>query len=548
MINNAFTSILSIPNFDKATTKEAESIFNAYKKNKVILNGYFDDNVWHLCDEYSNVGFDFNIKDENFAEYGKLLKIDKKHFIAYMKTYIIYQLGELVLLSLQQIINGIKKVVSFPVKELTLISEELWVTFIGRIIEFFSMLPDNGNEDEVEDIINRLEKVDDKLKVNSWKGQRKLASFDSYFLFSDILDQFWNESRDEEEKLFFFPVYLWWKVTGVIPMRPREFVVMSRDCLKGSKDKWILTLRKDRLKGPNKTVSYKIDKDFIEVKYQIPNELADTIMWYKEKTDDFLDNELGTLFLVDTHYVMWGRCKPYTSRYFTYANFGTCLRYFFQQIIQDRYGYRVIFERKSTFIKENEIQYICLGDTRHLSLINMIAEGATPMVAMMLAGHDNPNMSSHYYSNITNLIECKTYRQYKRLIKGEQTYSISQIEKPLHVSDFVPVEPKGRCYSPQVVKGIFTDCMKIIGPESEIGYCPNCTFYRAMGQSFTDSKDRYKNQINMECKHLDTIVKKVRQEKGYSEELVQALMKLKNAEYTYQQYLKETMEMDNGKN
>lgn len=83
--------------------------------------------------------------------------------------------------------------------------------------------------------------------------------------------------------------------------------------------------------------------------------------------------------------------------------------------------------------KLQAIQYMNLGDTRHLALINLIAEGATPMIAMELAGHDNPVMSAHYFSNITNWIECKTYHQYKRLIKGKQEYTISQYVPTLEV-------------------------------------------------------------------------------------------------------------------
>lgn len=105
---------------------------------------------------------------------------------------------------------------------------------------------------------------------------------------------------------------------------------------------------------------------------------------------------------------------------FSYINLRTCLRYFFELIVQERYGYKIIYEANNSGLHdEKSIEYLHLGDTRHIALINLIAEGATPMVAMMLAGHDNPEMSAHYYSNIAQLIECRTYRAFKKLIKGK---------------------------------------------------------------------------------------------------------------------------------
>ena len=45
-----------------------------------------------------------------------------------------------------------------------------------------------------------------------------------------------------------------------------------------------------------------------------------------------------------------------------------------------------------------------------------------------------------------------------------------------------------------------------------------------------------------ECNNLQEVVRAVRAGKGESEEITQALMKLKDQEYSYQQYLLETME------
>ena len=547
MQNEKFTTILCIPNMDESTLMRAHSQFLAFSRNGVIRSGNFDDSIWMLTDEYANVSFDFSVSNLAFRDYKTYLSMDLTEFVQYLKTYMVFQLGCLSLVSLQGILNCIKLVVSHPVDMLTSIIDERHMQFIDKVSELFSILPLEGREAELECIIDILDAIEDRSGFQQDYGQRKLASFESYFLFGDILDTYWENTEDEDEKLFFFPVYMWWKITGVVPVRPREFVLTPRNCIKNVSEEWVLFLRKNNIKGQGKAISYKINDDYRIVSYPIPSNLAEEINWYRKATAEYYENELDTLFARDIHYAMWERRAPHNSRYFTYINMSTCLRYFFEQIVRKRYGFEIIFDRNCKHLKENQIQYLNLGDTRHLSLINIIAEGATPMVAMILAGHDNPDMSSHYYSNITNLIECRTYRQYKKMIKGETSYSISKTCAPLKVSKFITVNDKdGLCYSSRFAEGDFTDCAKVSGPAGEIGYCENCTYYRSKGSMFENSSEIYRSQIKSECRNLERIVKQVRQQKGESEEIMQALLNLRSYEYSYQQYLEETMGSKHG--
>lgn len=58
----------------------------------------------------------------------------------------------------------------------------------------------------------------------------------------------------------------------------------------------------------------------------------------------------------------------------------------------------------------------------------------------------------------------------------------------------------------------------------------------------------YVNSIENECRILEEVVKKVRLGKGDSEEIASVLLRLRDKEYSYQQYLIDKMEReDNGK-
>lgn len=545
MKNGKYTAILAISEIDETTVNDARRLFFAYKEKNIITEGLFDDDRWSLCDEYAVYHLDFQLDEKAFEEFGLKMKITKDEFKNYMKTFVMCQMGDLAIVSLQKIVHDIKKTACCKKNDIRLLLEEFDIRRTGHLSEFYSMLPQEGREKELTELLDKFDDAEEYARAGMSGGQRPLATFESYFRFDEIIKKFWQESKDEDEKLFFFPIWLWWNVSGVLPLRPREFVLTPRNCLTEINGEYYLTIRRSRIKGSGKTKSYKISDDYETMRYKIPQKLADEILWYLDRTKEFLDTDIHTLFVTDTHYAMWERRAPYTSRFFTYINLRTCLRYFFEMIVQERYGYKVIFENSGTVLSnDKEIEYLHLGDTRHIALINMIAEGATPMVAMMLAGHDNPEMSSHYYSNITTLIECRTYRQYKKLIKGKQTYVLSGPQEKMKVGKFMLLEDGSRCYSEKARNDDFSDCYKASGPAGEIGFCKNCVFHREEGKMFRDSEVLYKNRIVSECRMLEEIIKKVRGGKGEPEEIVSVLLRLRDSDYSYQQYLLEKMEDD----
>lgn len=87
-----------------------------------------------------------------------------------------------------------------------------------------------------------------------------------------------------------------------------------------------------------------------------------------------------------------------------------------------------------------------------------------------------------------------------------------------------------------------------MGSGGEVGFCKNCEYYKDDSNTFSDQKDVYVNKIENECRLLDEIVKKVRKEKGDIEDIIQVVLRLRDADYSYQQYLMEKMEeKENGK-
>lgn len=260
---------------------------------------------------------------------------------------------------------------------------------------------------------------------------------------------------------------------------------------------------------------------------------------YIIETDKYEHTAIDTLFVTDPHYRKWGQHKHSDSRFLTYMNMNTILKYFFKEIVHEKYGYTIVYDNGEVDHENKEIRYIHLGDTRHIAFINLMQEGATPVTAMLLGGHTNIEMASHYYSNVTQFIECQTYRQYRKCICGDVEYKLSHADTLPPADEFKLLSDGGICYSSQYQNGSISDCINVSGPNGEIGYCPKCVYYRKQGTSYFSSDDIYKRHIEEDSKTLFLAVQSVMEGKGNTENINEAILKLNSSNYSYKAYLLE---------
>lgn len=164
---------------------------------------------------------------------------------------------------------------------------------------------------------------------------------------------------------------------------------------------------------------------------------------------------------------------------------------------------------------------------------------------MFLAGHDNEEISMHYASNISKMIECRTYKQYREMTKGTAIYSYSHSPMfPVSKTDAVQLHDGGCCYSLAYSKESISDCLKATGPDGEIGYCPVCVHYRAKGKSRFGTDSIYARIVTERCRELITAVNDVKKGNGSPETIGEMLLGLKDASLSYQHYLIEKKRME----
>ena len=537
-----FSSSLNFMEMNAISVDSAKERFLAYKDAGVIKEHCtFEDDIWRTTNEYANVGLYFDFNRFAYRKYEPVFGIPFHQFKEYTKAFAVSIFGKNVLDSIENTLLDIKHLLDIDYDDVCLENPDLKIYSSNRMEDFISLLITDENEDKLNRLTVALHTYE-CVRSSKDDNQRVLAPFDSYLDFSEIMEEFWNSSLSKEDRIFYYPLYVWWNLTAIIPLRPREFLLLERNCL--SQDpktgKYVLTIRRTQLKGgQNGERSHKIIDAYLSVPQPVPDRIGKLISTYIQETEQYENTELNTLFVTDPHYKKWGQKKHNDSRFLTYTNMNTILRYFYKEVIEGKYGYRIYYNNEDIDHENKEIHYIHLGDARHIAFFNLMEEGATPVTAMLLGGHTNIEMASHYYSNVVSFIECKTYRQYRKMINGDAQYKLSRIKKLPPVGVPVVLSDGSLCYSPHFKNRTEKDCLQAIGPNGEIGHCEECTFHRKNGLSYFSGDDIYKRHIEHDCKILLYAVQSVMENKGNVENIQEAILNLNTSKYSYQSYLKE---------
>ena len=389
----------------------------------------------------------------------------------------------------------------------------------NHIAEFLKIIPSGcASRDAV------IETLEERTGLNGSKddAQRVLADFRTYLKFDEIISRYWD-SAGHEQRLAYFPLYFWWKLTAILPLRPTEFLLTPRDCLHGK----VLTVRRTRLKNKGVRVSYSIDGDYELYKYEISEHLATELRAYIAATDAFRQNEIDTLLVPTTNFI--DRVSDNASKYYTYGRLRMCLLAFYDEAV---------------IPSGIEIGGITLGDTRHLAMINLIISGGSPSACRELAGHADINISSHYYANIANLVECATLEHLRKsrggaaTLTGEQRYPLARPVTAHRVHG-------GWCGAVSVENGDVSECLKAISADGSIGECAYCAHYwpdeQGLRLSFYD-KGLGKRRVEADTEHLLHMVEIVRRGIGYTEDVGSALLRLQRSCAHYHKCILESIE------
>lgn len=503
---------------DDETLARAIDVFNDYKQRGIILNDNWHDNSWTLTDQVHNVGLTLINFEACF--YKNAMNWIGCEYCCYqdcVKAYIAFNLGEIGLYSLREIANAFAALAGKTSEEAIEISK-----YINHVIGLLQIIP--GGTEERDWVIESLEEKAECIWTHRKGNKRCLADFKSYLKFNEIISNFWDIAN-QKQKLFYFPLYFWWNLTAILPLRPTEFLLIPRDCLEmGDNKENILTVRRTKLKGGFEKIAYRIKDDYECKQYVITESLADELRSYLKSTENMRKTGIDTLFLQEPHYRYFGTSAKSTSKYYSYANLNACLRCFYQDLI---------------FQKGIEIRKIRLGDTRHIAMVNLIISGGSPVVCRELAGHSDIDISSHYFSNISNLVECVTLERHRKMMVGKANI-IGKSRFPIAVPKELYRLPNGWCSVDSVKNGDVGECLKVSSSSGEIGNCNYCTHYypdqSGIRAEFLDEKTG-KQKVDADSQYLIQMIEFVRKGIGYTEDIGTALLRLQRSSDHYSKCL-----------
>ena len=516
-----YSRFLYVDSIDEETVMAAKDIFARYSEQGVITGGSFEDDAWPVTDEKSHTWIRFSFSDEEYESHAQgWIGCTSRCYREAVKSCVLFHMGAWTLPSLRELASHLCEVAGrdFP-------DEEGFGEASAQVSELLQLIP--GISETRSAAIECLEDSAALHRIRSGR-QRKLLDFASYFRFNDALDEYWP-SAGQEDRLFYFPLYLWWKLTAVLPLRVTEFLMTPADCISKDGRGYQVTVRRTRLKGGNTLMAYRVDSDYEKKTYPVSSDLAEEILWYKEATAGMARPVIDSIFYYE----------PYRKRH--------------RMSTVEIYGYKCLKNTKDDFYRDAlagmDIPGIHLGDTRHIAMMNLIISGSSPRMCMELAGHTNIGMSSHYYTNMAELVECSTYELYRKarkgtsaVIHGEKEYSLTPLSQLIKI-------PEGWCGSLKRRMEEVDDCILAVNSLGEIGDCKCCRYFRRDRQGrhleFYDP-EQGRQKVMADSWFLMHMVEAVRQGIGYQENIRQAILRLQHSCSHYRECLWKDMEVKDG--
>lgn len=252
--------------------------------------------------------------------------------------------------------------------------------------------------------------IADEIPLVCTHRSRDLPCYQSIILLDYIINDF-IQRKNISEKLRYYPVLIWWKISSVIPLRPGEVYQLPKSCIFEKNGKYYIHIERIKNKHKRKQYFSPILKDF-EIKEDIYYIIRD----YIDYISQFDDTKY--LFSIESLKKFAGaRPRDKDVKRLTQNTMHTIYKHFKKEIIEQEYGYHIVpqGQRKD----ENDIEEIRMGDVRHLAIINLMMMGYNPIYIMELAGHHKLSTQMGYYNHIDTFATAKSY-VLKEMIKNTE--------------------------------------------------------------------------------------------------------------------------------
>lgn len=395
--------------FDVQSSIEQSKLILEIEMNENPLSDCkFEEEKWYFDDRLSStkLSIDFN-KVKEVIRFNSNLK--SEHFIQIIKCWVASLIEQGYSISSIERYYAFLQLFFTITKGLTTFNEDMIVdefksltynaknSVCNSAFNFF----DYYTEFDVEECISLLY----SLKPTYQGGNaRILPPSKDILIFSKILEHYFSKDLTENQYFKWFPVWLWWNLTTLIPIRPSEFCNIERNCISIKNGNFYIKLPRYK---------QKLNKRKIQIldTISIPEKLYRKIEHYQKCTERF--GETDTLIsyrsipsyfngiLHDNNRHVYKRLNP---NKFTLKSFKLLLKSFYENIVFGEY--KIALKENDSSIEGLSItRKIKPGDTRHLAFINLYRQGYHAVEIARLGGHVSIYSQSHYYNHIEAFVD-----------------------------------------------------------------------------------------------------------------------------------------------
>ncbi|GEM_PF-2904510 len=270
----------------------------------------------------------------------------------------------------------------------------------------------------------------ESIQGADWDIVREIPTYEEFVRFDFLINDFMNKATNNMRSKY-YPIFIWWKVSTILPIRPIELVKIKNNDIRydAKEEKYYLTKGKRKL-SPSKKEKGKHHVS-IPKEIQINKEIFEIIEDYKKETNS--ENE-EYLFHLSHHYEHL--TKP---KYSSFINKGVTKKYndhrttdlmskllvsFFNEVIQDGMGINVVNSRDELDLENphKTITRLSLMDTRHFAICSMMMQGFSELTIAQMAGHTKIETQSAYASHIDDF-----QRSYSNLLAKDIQRSMTNL-------------------------------------------------------------------------------------------------------------------------
>lgn len=401
MLNKRLTSDKEIEEFHnfsfnyEQTIELSKNLFSQYFNEGLILEGEYQSDIWICFYDVRKTKpiFDFSSLRNQLTFWGQ----DKNLYINILKSWILTQLYD-------RSIESLKKYYDY-IKDFILLSKCFKDELLEECNQYLKYECDDRKKWNIcIPVLNFLDFYDDISSLNNYRQMlfdiksqinmesvsgsvRTLPIPSDVLNFSLVLEDFIKKTEIGTPNYYkYFPLYIWWELSNIIPMRPSEFCDISRNSLSNENSRFYIELPRKKQRNNRHRIQ-------IVSTISIPESIYKDLVTYKEQTDKF--GESDTLMSINPIDIF--RENQKNSYGFSYYHLSRLLTKFYSDVMDDKYNMQYQ-------------DYLNLGDTRHFAFLNLMRQGYHPIEIARLGGQTSIQAQYHYQQHIDYWVEFETMK------------------------------------------------------------------------------------------------------------------------------------------